>query len=181
MFNHLCGDAALSKVVLVTSKWGRAYDRDFTKREEELKQIHWKKMLRPGKNGENGASVMRLDHRDELTSARKVVESILKRVDRTAGKNLVEESLQIQEELVSRRKFLPDTNAGQELKHQLQAMIDAQTQMLALEAEAAKGDPEAEKQLREAEEKVRLLAEQVRKLKVPFLKRFGRWIGFGRG
>ncbi|KAF8056269.1 P-loop containing nucleoside triphosphate hydrolase protein, partial [Lyophyllum atratum] len=48
MFNHLYGDAALSKVVLGTTKWSKISPTGGEAREEELKTLHWKPVLDKG-------------------------------------------------------------------------------------------------------------------------------------
>ncbi|RXW17097.1 hypothetical protein EST38_g8749 [Candolleomyces aberdarensis] len=170
MFNHLCGDSALDKVVLVTSKWGRAFGRNFEKREGELTTNHWKTML------EGHARVERLVAGEEDASAWGVVRSILDRVETRAIQQSRSEALQIQKELVNRRKFLPQTHAARELRTQLQQMLEAQTQMLALEADAVAGNAEAQAQLQEQEAKVKKMAEQIENLKVSMPKRLARWL-----
>ncbi|KAJ2936283.1 hypothetical protein H1R20_g811, partial [Candolleomyces eurysporus] len=170
MFNHLCGDSALDKVILVTSKWGRAYGRNFAKRQEELEKNHWKTMLA------GGARVEQLKAGEEDESAWGVIHSILGMVEKRAIEQSKSEALQIQRELVTRRKFLPQTQAARELRTQLQQMLEAQTQMLALEADAVAGNPEAQAQLQEQEAKVKKMAEQIEKLKVSMPKRLARWL-----
>ncbi|KAJ2931922.1 hypothetical protein H1R20_g5180, partial [Candolleomyces eurysporus] len=170
MFNHLCGDPALDKVFLVTSKWGRAFERDFDKREGELQAKHWKTMT------DGGARVARLVAGQEQASAWGIVRSILDRVETQAIEHTKSEGLQIQTELVTRQKYLPQTHAARELRAQLEQMIEAQTQMLALEADAVAGNAEAKAQLQEQEAKVRQIAQQIENLKVSLPKRLARWI-----
>ncbi|RXW22536.1 hypothetical protein EST38_g3300, partial [Candolleomyces aberdarensis] len=147
LFKHLCGDSAFGQVVLVTSKWGRAVGRNLEKREQELKTDHWKTML------EGGARVERLVAGDEEASAWGVVRSILDTVEARAIQQTRSEGLQIQRELVNRHKFLPQTHAARELRTQLQQMLEAQTEMLALEADAVAGNAEVMAELQEQEEK----------------------------
>ena len=44
-FNRLCGDATLDKVILATTKWSRTSESDGSRRESELKEVHWKPMV----------------------------------------------------------------------------------------------------------------------------------------
>ncbi|RXW12389.1 hypothetical protein EST38_g13466 [Candolleomyces aberdarensis] len=169
MFNHLCGDSALDKVVLVTSKWGRASQQDFDKREGELKGKQWKTMI------DGGARVERLVAGEEQASAWGIVRSILDRVETREIQQTKSEGLQIQRELVNRQKYLPQTHAARELRAQLEQMIEAQTRMLVLEADAAAGNEEAKAQLLEKEAKLKQLVQQVDNLKVSPLKRLARW------
>ena len=170
MFNHLCGDSALEKVVLVTSKWGRGSEQGFNKREGELTGKHWNEMMR------GGARVERLVAGQEQASAWGIVRSILDRVETREIQQVRSEGLQIQRELVTRQKYLPQTHAARELRAQLEQMIEAQTQMLALEADAVSGNEVAKAQLQEQEAKVRQIAQQVKHLKVSLPKRLARWI-----
>ncbi|RXW12388.1 hypothetical protein EST38_g13465 [Candolleomyces aberdarensis] len=149
MFNHLCGESALEKVVLVTSKWGRDSERDFHKREGELKGKHWKTMM------DGGARVERLVSGEEQASAWGIVRSILDRVE---------------------TREIHQTHAARQLRAQLEQMIEAQTQMLASEADAVAGNEEAKTQLQEQEAKVRQIAQQIENLKVSLPKRLARWI-----
>lgn len=48
MLAPLCEEDVVSKVVLVTTMWGRGTRGDYIKREEELKEMHWKEMVKKG-------------------------------------------------------------------------------------------------------------------------------------
>ncbi|KAJ2931910.1 hypothetical protein H1R20_g5178, partial [Candolleomyces eurysporus] len=170
MFNHLCGESALDKVFLVTSKWGRDSEQGFDKKERELKAKHWNTMM------DGGARVARLVAGQERASAWGIIYSILDRVETRAIQHTRSEGLQIQTELVTRHKYLPQTHAARELRAQLEQMIEAQTKMLALEADAVAGNAEAKAQLQEQEARVRQIAQQVENLKVSLPKRLARWI-----
>lgn len=166
MFSYLCGDAALDKVVLVTSKWGRLpvengieYGR---RREEELRGIHWKSMI------EKGSKVR--SFRDSRQSAWDVVDLFLERASKQ--KQIKEKALQIQTELVVDRKFIPQTQAGKELRYSLKELLQLQKQMAALEADMAKGgDAEAEAKLRETEEKMEKVVGQIQSLRLSLPQR----------
>ncbi|RXW22538.1 hypothetical protein EST38_g3317 [Candolleomyces aberdarensis] len=171
MFNQLCGDSVLDKVVLVTSKWAKVVGRNLEKREGELKKNHWNTML------DGGARVERLVAGREGESAWRIVYSVLDRVEAHLGVRDATkfEGLEIQRELVKRHKFLPQTHAARELRNQLQQMLESQTsQMLVLEADASAGDTEAKARLQEQEAKVKKMAEQIENLKISLPKRFAR-------
>ncbi|KAJ2934636.1 hypothetical protein H1R20_g2462, partial [Candolleomyces eurysporus] len=169
MFNQLCGDSVLDRVVLVTSKWGKVVGRNLEKREGELKSNHWNTMLL------GGARVERLVAGREGESAWRIISSILDRVEGRMRDAIKFKGLEIQRELVKRHKFLPQTHAARELRNQLQQMLESQTsQMLVLEADALAGDAEAKAQLQEQETKVKKMAEQIENLKITFPKRFAR-------
>ncbi|TEB18247.1 hypothetical protein FA13DRAFT_1746234 [Coprinellus micaceus] len=187
MFNSLCGEAALDKVVLVTSKWSRHGGRDFKKRVEELQNVHWKEMLYPPQGG-HGARVMQLTpqevqgrqtlDRQEGASAWLVIHHILSQLDRRLTKKTLDDVLQIQDELVKRRKSIPETKAAKELREQLEAALRIQEEMLALESEAASGDPEAEKKLREKEGQLREMHDAIQQNKLSLWARITRKFRF---
>ncbi|KAF6749526.1 P-loop containing nucleoside triphosphate hydrolase protein [Ephemerocybe angulata] len=158
MFGHLCGDAALHKVVLVTSKWATEGGRDFPAREKELRDTHWRAML----GGQEKARTMRFDSRYEGGTAVRIVDGILRRA---AGSSLLTEVLQIQKELVKDKKYLPQTKAANALREQLEDMIRAQTEMLRMEARAAEGDEEAEAHVRAEERRLQRLTGDVAALR----------------
>ncbi|KAJ2932721.1 hypothetical protein H1R20_g4375, partial [Candolleomyces eurysporus] len=170
IFNHLCGESALDKVVLVTSHWGTAPDQIFDKREEELKKRYWNTMM------DGGTRVERLVAGEEQASAWNIFHSILERVETRAIQQIRPEGLQIQRELVNERKLLPQTHAARELRAQLEQMVEAQTQIQALKADAAAGNAEAMAQLEEQEAKVKQMAQQIENLKVPFPMRLVQWM-----
>ena len=45
IFQKLCGEGALKRVVLCTTKWSEIYQEEGEKRAEQLKEIYWKEML----------------------------------------------------------------------------------------------------------------------------------------
>ena len=129
---------------------------------------------------DGGARVERLVAGEEQASAWKIVHSILERVETRAIQQIGPEGLQIQRELVDQRKFLPQTHAARELRAQLEQMIEAETQMRALQVDAVAGNTEAMAQLEEQEARVRQMGQQMgqqtENLKVSFLKRLAQWI-----
>jgi len=173
MFSHLCGDAALDKVVLVTSKWTRLPVENGTKREKELREIHWKSMI------EKHSEVR--SFRDSHQSAWDVVNFILERTSEHKKRRIKEEALQIQTELAVDHKFIPQTEAGKELRYSLKELLQLQKQMATLEAEMAKGgDAEAEAKLRETEAKMEKIVGQIQSLRLSFVQRIMgifRWRG----
>ncbi|KAJ3510414.1 hypothetical protein NMY22_g15986 [Coprinellus aureogranulatus] len=172
MFSHLCGEAALDKVVLVTSKWSRQGSRDFGKRERELREIHWTEML--PKEGP-GATVMRLDPgetgKEQGASAWKVVNCILKQLDRRTSQEMLDEVLQIQNELVREGKSIPETEAAKELMGQLEHAVRVREEMLVLESQAAEDDKEAEEQVRQKTEQLREMHLVIQQNKISLLNR----------
>ncbi|RXW12712.1 hypothetical protein EST38_g13143 [Candolleomyces aberdarensis] len=170
VFKRLCGEPSLDKVALVTAKWGRAFGRNLETREDELKTKHWKTML------DGGAKVERLDADHEEEATWKIVRYILDKAEKRAIEQVKSEGLEIQRELVQRHKLVPQTQAGRELRHQLEEMLQAQRQMLEWEGDAISGDANAKAQLDEAEKKVELMTQQIQNMKVSLPERVSRWV-----
>ncbi|KAJ3517074.1 hypothetical protein NLJ89_g728 [Agrocybe chaxingu] len=167
MFNHLCGDAALDKVILAITKGGRLAPDNVKRREEELKSVHWKSMI-------DKRSVVR-QFFGTTKSAQDIINIFLERASRRQREQIMKLHIQIQAELVDNRKFIPQTEAGKQLRYTLQEVLALQKQMISLESDLAQGgDPEAEAKLREAEEKMRKMEDQVKALKVSLSNRIGR-------
>ena len=59
----LCGDALPKNVLLVTTKWGEVDPAEGEKREEDLRNIHWKEMV------QSGATMARFEPTPTSTSA----------------------------------------------------------------------------------------------------------------
>lgn len=111
MFKSLCGNQALSKVVLATTFWNHVTPAVGMEREKELgKSEFWGKMI------EKGSKVFRQDNRRE--SAKLIIEYLVNR--RTAQNPGV--ALDIQIEMVDQGKTLAQTGAGQEMNAQILAM-----------------------------------------------------------
>lgn len=111
MFKRLCGDEALSKVVLATTFWGHVNATVGLNRENELRQSEfWGTMI------QKGSKVLRQD--DGRTSAKSIIEYLVKK--RTAANIGV--ALDIQREMVDQGKTLDQTGAGREMNAQISAM-----------------------------------------------------------
>jgi hypothetical protein len=111
MFKSLCGDEALSKVVLATTFWGHVNQIVGTNRESELeKSEFWGKMIK------KGSKVLRQDNGS--TSAKTIIEYLVRK--RTPAN--VGVALSIQKEMVDQGKTLDQTGAGQEMNAQILAM-----------------------------------------------------------
>ncbi|KAF6744624.1 P-loop containing nucleoside triphosphate hydrolase protein [Ephemerocybe angulata] len=123
MFNHLCGQPCLKKVVILTTKWNRAGPRNLEELEADLRDKHWAAMI--GK----GAQTLRFDANENLQckSALGVVDALLSGVAGTSGQELLEEVLQIQDELVNRKMSLKETKIAEALRTELEEIIEAET------------------------------------------------------
>lgn len=167
MFQHLCGQEALSKVVLGTTKWTRTGQDIAKSHQEELQIVHWKPLIA------KGAKVKSFT--DNQSSAWTFIDTLI--TNRTQQK-LQEIYLQIQGELVDKKKIIPETEAGKELRFTLKEVLEMQRKMASMERSmAAGGDEQAQQQLREAEEKITLLANQIKALKIPFSRKLKKLFG----
>ncbi|KAF8064984.1 P-loop containing nucleoside triphosphate hydrolase protein [Lyophyllum atratum] len=164
MFHHLCGDAALSKVVLGTTKWTRVTPSGGEGREEELKTLHWKPMI------EKGSKICRFN--DTKESAMEFIKIVLRN-------KVKDDILQIQTELAVDRKIIPQTKAGKELRYTLEQVLEMQKQMVGYEEALAEGgDADAQAKFDEARRKMEGLREDVKTLTTPWMRRFFGWFGF---
>lgn len=111
MFKSLCGDEALSKVVLATTFWSHVSPTVGMQREIELEQSEfWGEMIK------KGSKVLRQD--TGKVSAKWIIEYLVKK--RTPANTGV--ALDIQKEMVDEGKKLEQTSAGQEMNAQILAM-----------------------------------------------------------
>ena len=111
MFRRLCGDDALSKVVLGTTNWGEVSGEVGKRREGQLFDGFWKDLKR--------SNMLRFDQ--TLKSAQEFLDVILRQFDRNIS------VLQIQGELVELAKILPATAAGKELRYSLEQVLAMQS------------------------------------------------------
>lgn len=91
----IVGDAAFPNAVLVTTKWGNISTKTGIKRESELREIFWKRMI------ENGSCMARF-HGDG-PSAQGIVSQLLRKP---------RVSIRLQHELLNEKKTLLETSAG---------------------------------------------------------------------
>ncbi|KAF8056273.1 P-loop containing nucleoside triphosphate hydrolase protein [Lyophyllum atratum] len=167
MFNHLCGDAALHKVVLGTTHWGKdsvMKDGKGEEREKELKTLHWKPML------DKGSKTRRFQ--DTKESAMEFINMILRN-------KVMDTILQIQTELAIDHKILPQTRAGKELRYTLEQILEMQKKMVRYEEDLAQGGgPEARAKVDETRKTIEGLTEDVKALTTPWMRRLLSWFGF---
>ncbi|KAF6750307.1 hypothetical protein DFP72DRAFT_910717 [Ephemerocybe angulata] len=110
---NLCGEEALDRVVMVTSKWARELDtvgpEALHKKEDELKSKHWKSLLRQKEGG--GATMRRWNVEKEGETAHAIVRFILKQANDRIGQSGKLEPLLIQKELATGMRF-DETRTG---------------------------------------------------------------------
>ncbi|KAG8161195.1 hypothetical protein KVR01_009459 [Diaporthe batatas] len=108
MFNKLCGENALHKVVLVTTMWENLKKEDQgVAREAELRNTNdfW------GWMSARGSKIER--HTNDSESAKRLIEMFLPFGKQKAPEHMV---LRIQEEMADENKLLEDTKAGEAVR-----------------------------------------------------------------
>ena len=164
VFSRLCGDSALDKVILATTKWNKVEEGEGTERELDLRGMFWKKMI------SQGSTMFRFTGTYE--SAWEIVHHILQ-------PRSLSLSLLIQRELVDLQKLLPETEAGQCLREALEHLLEEQRGI----AHRLEGDQNLQRneELRakyEANQReIRLTLVQIKNLKVPLGRRIARFFG----
>ena len=148
----MCGEDDLDNIVLGTTKWALNVP-DSRLRHEQLVAEYWKPLL------DKGAKAFCIDNTAE--SAWKLIERI---ISPRAQKTLNDTVLQIQREMVDKKKLIPETRAGKELRYTLEEVLDIHRKLLRMDTQ---GDEDSQAQHREAEEKVKLLVGQIQKLRIP--------------
>jgi len=112
MFRKLCGDDALSSVILGTTKWSEVAPKVGDERVKQLQDNFWQDMI------EKGSKVFKFLNTRE--SAWEMVDYLLKE-----HKDSVD-FLQLQKELVDLQKIIPYTDAGKELRYTLEELLKIQ-------------------------------------------------------
>lgn len=115
LFRKLCGDDSLKNVVIATNMWGDVTPEVGEKREQELSsnELFFKPAL------EKGAQLVR--HNNTAASAHAIVRRIT---------GFPPAALQIQRETVDEHKELVETDAGQDLKAELERQAAAHVREL---------------------------------------------------
>ncbi|KAH6880600.1 P-loop containing nucleoside triphosphate hydrolase protein [Coprinopsis sp. MPI-PUGE-AT-0042] len=161
MFTKLCGDESFKKVVLATSQWDLLPDvATGARREAELKADFWKNV--------HGAKVMRVQEKPK--HHQDIINHLLSTHLALLDQKLSSEILQIQTEVVDMEKFIPETDAGRELKYTLAELLKLQT--------AAKENALDEDGKEEMAKKVLQLKQQMQAMKVSLGDRIRRFLGF---
>ena len=156
VFQKLCGNDALQRVVLCTTKWSDIYKEDGDTRTRQLKENYWKEMI------EGGSTVRKFE--DSQESAWELIGWIIEE-DRL-GKM---DALQIQMELVEAKKLIPDTDAGRLLRYSLD-------QLLKSLKEASSTDPSRRKEL---DAQITAIRDQMRVMRIPVMQRISGLLDIG--
>ena len=98
VFHKLCGDKALARVVLGTTKWGEVDENRGKDRERQLTEIYWKAMIGSGSNT--------LRFNDTKESAWAFLDSILGQLKFDGNGEILRDSvLRIQNDVTFRSHF----------------------------------------------------------------------------
>jgi molybdenum-dependent DNA-binding transcriptional regulator ModE len=170
MFGKLCGDGAIGNVILTTTMWKNLppkFPNLGEQREKELQDKFWAGMIAAG-------SVIKR-FKDSYASAWDVLDAM----------NRPRVELLVQEEMVTLKRSLPETEAAAELYDNLQRLLlDQQRtiQQLQLAAEE-EADTKLVEDLKRQEDQIKQQLgktfEQLRGLEVPAARRFLSLFGFG--
>lgn len=158
VFQKLCGDDAFRSVILGTTKWGDVFKEDGDRRTQQLCDNYWREML------DHGSKVFRFE--DSSKSAWAMVNSIIE-LNRSRA-----EVLQIQRELVDALKLIPDTEAGQKLRNDLD-------QVLIKLKEDRKAQKKDESKRMELDREIAQVREQMKVMKVPVSQRILGFLSLG--
>ncbi|KAJ3544806.1 hypothetical protein NMY22_g2655 [Coprinellus aureogranulatus] len=177
LFAKLCGDSAMHQVTFVTTKWDRLRDTDEgLDRVVELRNDFWREMT------DNGANVSHLQPPDVehwLSRQHKRPWDIIYGIVLSAkARDVCHRILQIQDEVVNRRRFLAETDAGRELRRSLESMLETAKYLRRQDKEGAKGgDSSAEASLKARQDEISALTQQLKKLELPGMQtRAKRWL-----
>ena len=119
VFQRLCGDKALTRVVLGTTNWGEVNIERGADRERQLATNFWKNMI------DSGSKMLRFDNTKE--SARAILNTILDQFKFDENGEIKNEiALRIQKELVEQGRSIPETEAGQKLLSTLKKRLELQ-------------------------------------------------------
>jgi len=150
MFRRLCGEKALSMVVLGTTNWGEVDMAIGEHREEQLRNNFWRDMIG------SGSEIRRFYNTQ--SSAQAFLDLILdKNQARILPSASNDTSLFIQQELVNLQRYIPETAAGTELRYTIQQVLDMQ-----------KGNVNSE----EEAQLLQKLQAQLKALHIPFMRQF---------
>ena len=156
MFDKLCGDDALKNVILATTKWSEVELDMGSRRENQLLDKYWSKMIA------QGSRMARFMNTHE--SAWDIINLIL---DSDPIGAL------IQKELVDLQKILPETEAGKTLRCTLQQLLEAQrasVRQLQKDSEAG-GDDGLRQRHEETTKQLHSTLHQIQELQVPLGRR----------
>jgi hypothetical protein len=151
LFTKICGRDAMEQVALVTTKWDRLRDmKEGADRVAELSEDFWMKSLH------DGAQIFHVQPQNidsRLSSQHMRPWEIIHHIVVAADTRDVEDRiLQIQDEIVNYRRFLPETEAGKELRFSLEGLLKRGKELKRRAREDARaGKPTASLEARQQE------------------------------
>lgn len=151
LFRELCGKRASTLVTMATTHWDIA-ELEATgvgiTRENEFRTKFWSDILNAG------ASLERIQ--DYGSDPKRIINGILAKAQEKEVRKM---ELQIQEELVDKKKRIPETEAGKKLRYTLEELEKMMKEAPTLDLEQQR-------------QKMASVQEQLEALKVPLLMRF---------
>ncbi|KAF8884203.1 hypothetical protein CPB84DRAFT_1686014 [Gymnopilus junonius] len=156
IFQALCGQGALRKVILGTTKWGRISDRRAQAHEDELKHDHWKALIA------EGAKVRSFKDKNDAESAWKFIDIVVDNVSKNDFD--IDAYFQFQEELGAA------TDADGAMRAIQKKVLDLRNQVAELEGTTA--DPE---RIKKAQEKLSEAEKTLNKLLRQDVESFAQW------
>ena len=112
VFRQLCGNNAMSQIVLTTTMWDEVDEKVGNQRLEELEESYWKLMIK------QGSTTFRYFNTQE--SAMELLQLVAKK----------RREVRLQKEIAEKNMELRETSAGQELHSRLDQLATSQMQVL---------------------------------------------------
>jgi hypothetical protein len=164
VFEDLCGDEAMDRVILATTMWKNVKEDTGTRREMELKEVYWKTML------EKHSTVVRFY--GTYQSAWNIVDEILRSTKTESPIPLL-----LQQEMVDAHKRLSETKAGITLYEELRDLLSLHNDAVQKLKEEARmqNNPllvkELDAQSEAIQEKIRQTLDQIQEMRIPLGRR----------
>lgn len=162
MFRFLCGEKAISRVILVTSKWDIAGVAAGKERQAELEQDFWHGVMALGARSHPFVGT--------TESARSIINMIL--TSATLAEDTTVDHILMQTETVDTYKLIPETKVGRTLRHTLK---DTAARQKALDEQLRnldRDDPALRKEYEENNKRLQATLQQIQDLKIPIGRRF---------
>jgi hypothetical protein len=175
LLSKICGDDAMNLVRFLTTKWGNVPDAQYdnaVKRVDELKGRHWKPLIEKGALVHHLEPPRRLHLRGEVQDAWDIIHQMVVSMN---AREIRDQILQLQHELVDERHFLIESKAGRELSMSLKDTLAGarELQKAAQEDGVSSVDRET---LEERQRQIDALTKQIANLTPAASKRFRRWV-----
>ncbi|KAJ3544808.1 hypothetical protein NMY22_g2656 [Coprinellus aureogranulatus] len=179
MFRKLCGSRAMDRVLFITTKWDRLTGdiAQGMERVKELKSDFWNEML------ELGATVHHVQPsgiQAKVTGGHRHPWDIIHEIVRSTKVRETREDkylLEVQDEIINQRRFLPETDAGRELRINLEELLATAKRLRRQAIEDARAG-RSDASLKARQDEIAKLTSQLKAMKLPgFGLRFLRLLG----